>query len=64
MLTFKSQEKDFPRYNGHSSNTAVLDLKQEKMVNGKPLNVTQNLLLELGIFANSLQFCYLNPHSQ
>ena len=34
------------------------------MVNGKPLNVTQNPLLELGVFANSLQFCYLNPHSQ
>ena len=64
MLTFKSQEKDFPRDNSHSSNTAILDLKQGEMVNGELLNVTPNLLLELGVFSNSLQFCDLNPRSQ
>ena len=35
MLTFTSQEKDFPRDNSHSSNTAILDLKQGEMVNGE-----------------------------
>ena len=64
MLTFTSQEKDFPREKGHSSNTAILDPKQGEMVNGELLNVTPNLLLELGVFSYSLQFCYLNPRSQ
>ena len=35
MLTFTSQEKDFPREKGHSSNTAILDPKQGEMVNGE-----------------------------
>lgn len=64
MLTFKSQEKDFRRDNSHSSNTAILDPKQGEMVNGELLSATPNLLLELGVFSNSLQFCDLNPRSQ